>query len=43
MEGTMKMEMEDEGGISRRYVFTLTDVETFANNKILEDYLQVKT
>ena len=45
MEGTVegKMEMEDVSGISHRYVFTLTDVEVFANDKILDDYLQVKT
>ena len=32
-----------QGGIYSRYVIMLTDVEPFANDKILEDYLQVKT
>ena len=34
-----KMEMEDESGISRRYVFTHAIVDEFANGTILEDYL----
>ena len=37
------MGMEDEGGISRRYVFAHAIMDEFANGKILEDYLQVKT
>ena len=45
MEGTAerKIEMGDESGISRRYVFAHAIMDEFANGKILEDYLQVKT